>query len=121
MVRHLPPGHSVGYDCTCITTRPTTIAVLPVGYADGYLRKLSGLAQVLIGGQRAQVLGRISMNLTVVDVTAIPGVAAGDEAVLLGCQGEECIDADELAAWMESINYEALCLIGRLNSRVYTD
>ncbi len=121
LVRHLPPGHSVGYDCTCITTRPTTIAVLPVGYADGYLRKLSGRAQVLIGGQRAQVLGRISMNLTVVDVTAIPGVAAGDEAVLLGCQGEECIDADELAAWMESINYEALCLIGRLNSRVYTD
>lgn len=120
-VRHLPAGHTVGYDCTYTTTRPTTIAVLPVGYADGYLRKLSGRAQVLVGGQRAQVLGRISMNLTVVDVTGIPGVTAGDEAVLLGRQGEDCIDADELAAWMESINYEALCLIGRLNSRVYTD
>lgn len=120
-VRHLPPGHTVGYGCTYTTTRPTTIAVLPVGYADGYLRKLSGRAQVVVGGQRAQVLGRISMNLSVVDVTAIPRVAAGDEAVLLGRQGEACIDADELATWMESINYEVLCLIGRLNERVYID
>lgn len=120
-VRHLPPGHTVGYDCTYTTTRPTTIAVLPVGYADGYLRKLSGRGQVLIGGRRAQVLGRISMNLSVVDVSGIPGVAAGDEAVLLGRQGEGHIDADELASWMETINYEVLCLIGRLNSRAYID
>ena len=120
-VRHLPPGHTVGYDCTYTTTRPTTIAVLPVGYADGYLRKLSSRGQMLVGGRRAQVLGRISMNLSVVDVTDIPGVAAGDEAVLLGRQGKELIDADELASWMETINYEALCLIGRLNSRTYTD
>lgn len=120
-VRHLPPGHSIGYDCTFTTTRATTVAVLPVGYADGYLRKLSGRAQVLIDGQRAQVLGRVSMNLTVVDISHISGVRAGDEAVLLGQQGGDVIDADELATWMETINYEVLCLIGRLNSRVYID
>lgn len=120
-VRQLPAGQTVGYDCTFTTTRPTTLAVLPVGYADGYLRKLSGRAQVLIGGQRAQVLGRISMNLTAVDISHIHGVQAGDEAVLLGRQGGDVIDADELASWMETINYEVLCLIGRLNSREYID
>ncbi len=120
-VRRLPAGHTVGYDCTFTTARPTAIAVLPVGYADGYLRRLAGKAQVLIGGQRAAVLGRISMNLTVVDISHIAGVQAGDEAVLLGRQQDGCIDADEFAAWMETINYEVLCLIGRLNSRVYID
>lgn len=120
-VRRLPPGHTVGYDCTYTTTRPTTTAIVPVGYADGYLRCLSGRAQVLVGGERAPVLGRVSMNLSVVDVTHIAGVQAGDEVVLLGRQGQECIDADELAGWMGSISYEALCLIGRLNHREYTE
>lgn len=120
-VRRLPPGHTVGYDCTYTTTRPTTTAVLPVGYADGYLRHLAGRGQVLIGGQRAPVLGRVSMNLSVVDVTHIAGVQAGDEAVLLGRQGQDVIDADELAGWMESISYEALCLIGQLNRREYIE
>ena len=121
LVRRLPAGHTIGYDCTYTTDRPTTTAVLPVGYSDGYIRKLSNRGQVLIQGRRAPVLGRVSMNLTVVDVTHIPGVRAGDEAVLLGRQGEDEISAEELAGWMETINYEALCLIGRLNQRVYTD
>ena len=119
LVRQIPAGHTVGYDCTFTATRPTTTAILPVGYSDGYLRKLSNRGQVLIGGRRAPVLGRVSMNLTVVDVTEIPGVQAGDEAVLLGSQGEDEISADELAAWMETINYEVLCLIGRMNPREY--
>lgn len=121
LVRQVPAGHSIGYDCTWITKRPTKMAVLPLGYADGYLRRLSNRGQVLIAGRRAPVLGRVSMNLTVVDVTDIPGVDAGDEAVLLGRQGADEITADELAGWMETINYEALCLIGRLNRRVYQD
>jgi len=120
-VRRLPSGHTLGYDCTYTTTRPTTIAVVPVGYADGYLRCLSNRAQMLVSGQRAQVLGRISMNLSVVDVSDIAGVQAGDEEVLLGRQGGDTIDADELAAWMGTINYEVLCLIGRLNYREYTE
>lgn len=121
LVRQVPAGHSIGYDCTWITKRPTKMAVLPLGYADGYLRRLSNRGQVLIAGRRAPVLGRVSMNLTVVDVTDIPGVDVGDEAVLLGRQGADEITADELAGWMETINYEALCLIGRLNRRVYQD
>ena len=121
LVRQVPVGHSIGYDCTWITKRPTKMAVLPLGYADGYLRRLSNRGQVLIAGRRAPVLGRVSMNLTVVDVTDIPGVDVGDEAVLLGRQGADEITADELAGWMETINYEALCLIGRLNRCVYQD
>ena len=121
LVRQLPSGHTVGYDCTYTTTRPTTVAVLPVGYADGYLRGLSNKAQVLLGGKRAKVLGRVSMNQIVVDVTDIPGVQPGAEATLLGRQGGDEITVDELAGWMGTINYEALCLIGRLNKRVYVD
>ena len=96
LVRHLPPGHSVGYDCTCITTRPTTIAVLPVGYADGYRRAFSNKGQVLVRGRRAPVVGRVSMNTTMVDVTDIPGVAIGDEVVLFGSQGGEVITQKEV-------------------------
>ena len=121
LVRQLPAGHTIGYDCAYTTTRPTTTAVLPVGYADGYLRSLSNKGQVLLGGKRAKVLGRVSMNMISVDVTDIPGVQPGAEATLLGRQGGDEITAEELAGWMDTINYEALCLIGRLNHRVYVD
>lgn len=121
-VRIVPAGTGLGYGQTLTTTRPTRLAVLPVGYANGYLRKLSNRAAVLIRGRRAPVLGRVSMNLTLADITDFPGeVRAGDEAVLLGRQGEEAIGADEVAAWMETISYEVLCLIGNLNERVYID
>jgi alanine racemase len=103
------------------TSRPSTIVVLAVGYEDGYLRSLSNRAEVLIGGRRAPVVGRISMNLTLVDVTDLPEVQVGDEAVLLGRQGEEEITADEVAGWMETISYEVLCLFGNLNEREMVD
>ena len=76
---------------------------------------------MLLHGRRARVIGRISMNLTLVDVTGIDGVRVGDEAVLLGRQGAEEITADEIAGWMETISYEVLCLFGRLNHREMTD
>jgi len=120
-VRRVPAGSGLGYSHLFTTSRPSTIAVLPVGYDDGYLRKLSNCAQVLIHGRRVPTVGRISMNLTLVDVTGIDGVQVGDEAVLLGRQGEETITADEIAAWMETISYEVLCLFGKLNDREMID
>ncbi len=120
-VRRVPEGTGLGYGHSFVTRRKTRLAVLPVGYEDGYLRKLSNRASVLIRGRRAPVVGRISMNLTLVDVTDIDSVQAGDEVVLLGRQREEQITADEIAAWMETISYEVLCLFGRCNKREFVD
>nr|MBC8423060.1 alanine racemase [bacterium] len=94
------------------------IAVLPVGYSDGYPRRLSQQAHVLIGGRRAPVRGRVCMNLTMVDVTHIPDAAAGDAAVLLGAQGEERITAEKMADWLGTIPYEVLTLPGPTWRRV---
>ncbi|QQG65978.1 alanine racemase [Desulfobulbus oligotrophicus] len=121
-VRTLEAGRSLGYSHLFTTTRPSRIAVLPVGYEDGYLRVLSNRAQVLIHGQRVPVVGRISMNLTLVDVTDLGReVHPGEEVVLLGSQGEEEITADEIADWMQTISYEVLCLFGNLNARTMVE
>ncbi len=120
-VRKVPAGVGLGYGHIFTTSRPSTVAVLPVGYEDGYLRCLSNKAEVLIKGCRASVIGRISMNLTLVDVTDLEAVKPGDEAVLLGQQGQDEITADELAHWMDTISYEVLCLFGKMNDRVYVD
>ena len=118
-IKEVGPGYGISYGHTYVTRRKSRIAVLPVGYADGYLRKLSNKAQVLIGGRRAPVCGRVCMNATMVDVTDIPPVNLGDEVVLLGQQGDERITADEMAQWMDTISYEVLCLFGSFNERVY--
>ena len=120
-VRQLPAGAGLGYNHLSTTTRPTTVAVLPVGYEDGYLRVLSNRAEVLLHGRRAPVIGRISMNLTLVDATSIDGVRVGDEAVLLGRQGEEEKCQPDERMKMETISYEVLCLFGNLNHRVLVD
>ena len=125
-LRAVPAGEWVGYGCTWRTVRDSRLAVLPVGYYDGYDRRLSGVGQVLVGGQRAPVVGRVAMNMIVVDVTDSPAVQAGDEVVLLGrqaraAQGEaeqvepEQISADEMAAWLGSIHYE---VVTRINERI---
>ena len=120
-VREVPAGKGLGYSHLYTPTRPSTIAVLPVGYEDGYLRILSNRAFVLVNGHRAPVVGRISMNLTLVDVTGLGPVQAGDEVVLLGRQGTVEITADDIATWMETISYEVLCLFGNLNDRQLVD
>ena len=120
-VRTLPPGSGIGYGRTYITQRPTTVALVPVGYGDGYVRRLSNRAQVLVRGRRAPVVGRVSMDQIVVDVSAIPGVALEDEVVLLGRQGGEHIPAEEIAAWAETINYEVTTLLLPRVTRVYRD
>lgn len=111
-LKWLPPGDTVGYGRSYQVTRATRLAVLPVGYYDGYDRGLSNLAHVLIGGQRAPVRGRVCMNMVMADVTDIGDVAVGDEVVLLGRQGDEQISAEQLAGWMGTINYEVTTRIG---------
>ncbi len=118
-VKEVEAGAGVSYGHLFHTGRPTRLAVLPVGYADGYLRRLTGRAQVLIGGCRVPLVGRICMNLCMADITDMDGIVPGDEVVLLGHQGAEEITADELAAWQETISYEVLCLLGASNQRVY--
>ncbi|WP_028585537.1 alanine racemase [Desulfogranum mediterraneum] len=120
-VRQLPAGTGLGYGHSWTSARPTTIAVLPVGYSNGYLRRLSNRASVLIRGRRVPVVGRVSMNLTMVDATDLEQVEVGDEAVLLGTQQGEAISADEIGAWMETISYEVLCLFGGLNRRSFLE
>lgn len=111
-VRTVPAGETVGYGRRWKAPVESRVAVLPVGYADGYPRALSGCAHVLLGGMRAPVVGRICMNLTMVDVTHIPGVESGDEAVLLGRQGDEAVTAEDLAGWLGTIPYEVLVMPG---------
>lgn len=101
----------IGYGLSYRTTRETRLAVLPIGYSDGYDRRLSNRAYVLIRGQRAPVRGRICMNLTMVDITDIAEVALEDEVLLLGGQGNERIDAAQLASWADTIHYEVVARI----------
>lgn len=112
-LKSVPAGCGVSYGRTFVTKRPSRIAVLPIGYADGYSRALSNRAEVLVGGERAPVVGRVCMDLTMVDVTDIPGVEANDEVVLWGKQGEEEITVNEVAAWQDSISYEVLTRVGK--------
>ena len=99
-------GDYVGYGRTLRLGRDSRVAVLPVGYYDGYDRLLSGRGEVLVRGRRAPVAGRVCMNMTMIDVTRVPGVQVGDEVVLLGVQGEEEVTAEALGAHTATINYE---------------
>ncbi|MCF6285489.1 MAG: alanine racemase [Candidatus Hydrogenedentes bacterium] len=118
-VRNLESGSSVGYGRTYTAPTRMKAAMLPVGYADGYPRSLSNKAEVLIRGVRCPVRGSVCMDQMVVDVTNLPRVEAGDTAVLLGSDGEECITAAELACHADTIPYEILTGIGKRVPRVY--
>ncbi|MDD5718717.1 MAG: alanine racemase [Candidatus Krumholzibacteria bacterium] len=109
-VRAVPAGETVGYGRTWLASVASRVAVLPLGYSDGYPRALSGRAHVLIRGRRAPLCGRICMNLCMADVTNIPGAVAGDEAVLLGRQGDDRITVEQMADWLGTISYEVLTL-----------
>ncbi len=105
-IRDIATGDFVGYGRTYRATRAAKIAIVPVGYADGYSRALSNGANTLVRGMRARVAGRICMNLMMIDVTDIPGAAPGDEVILLGAAGDEKVTAEDLAAIAGTINYE---------------
>ena len=106
-VKTVPPGETVGYDRTYRTSSPRRIAVIPVGYADGFDRKFSGRGAALVRGVRCPVVGRVAMNMTMIDVSEA-SAEEDDEVVLIGEQGKEAIRADELARWSDTISYEVL-------------
>lgn len=118
-VKLLEPGRKIGYGGTHTVDKPTMVATVPVGYADGYRRSLSGSFYVLIRNQKAPILGRICMDQLMVDVTHIPDVKSGDRVVLMGTDGELTISAETLGAAAHSFNYEQVCDVGRRVTRVY--
>ncbi len=117
-IKKVPKDSFIGYGCTYRTTRATVLAVLPVGYYDGYSRGLSNSSYVLIRGQRAPIRGRVAMDFIMADITDIPGVNLEDEVILIGSDGEEAITADDLALLVETINYEIVSRINPLISRI---
>lgn len=119
-VKEVAAGQAVGYMGTFVTKAPSRIAVLPVGYADGYPRLLSNRARVIVGGEYAPVVGRVSMDLTIVDVSHLRGVAVGDEVILIGAGSGKRVDAVELARLCESVPYEILCGLSQRVPRVYS-
>ena len=118
-VKTLPAGREISYGGTYVTKADTVVATIPVGYADGYRRNLSGKFYVLIRGQKAPILGRICMDQMMVDVTHIPGAAVGDQVTLVGSDGGETIAMEEISAQADSFNYEFVCGISRRVPRQY--
>ncbi|GHT46441.1 alanine racemase [Endomicrobiia bacterium] len=110
-LRKVPAGFCVSYGRTFVTNRASVIATIPVGYADGYNRLLSNKGDVLVGGKRCPIAGRITMDMAMIDVTGVKGVFLGDEVVLIGTQGKEQIKVDELAKIQDTICYEVTCAI----------
>jgi alanine racemase len=118
-LKEVPAGQAVGYGGTFVTQERSRIVVLPVGYADGFHRLLSNRGRVIVRGDYAPVAGRVSMDLTTVDVTGIPDIEIGDEVVLLGESNGKTVDAREHARICETIPYEILCSISKRVPRVY--
>jgi alanine racemase len=116
-LRRLPAGRSLGYGRTFTTKRSSLIGLLPVGYAAGYSRLLSNRAACLHRGVRVPIVGRISMDLTMIDLTDHPSAGIGDEVVLLGRQGRERVTAEEMATWAQTIPYEIVCSVGGRSTR----
>ncbi len=119
-IKTIPSGEFIGYGCTYRTTHKTKIAILPVGYYDGYVRSTQN-AHVLINGKRAPIRGRIAMNMIVVDVTDIENLSIEDDVILLGKSGSESITAEDLASWSGTINYEVTTRINESLSRIIVD
>ena len=119
-LKHLPVGSGISYGLHFVTKRPTIIAAIPVGYADGYNRLLSNCGTVLVRGQRVSVAGNVCMDWTLLDVTDVAGVAAGDKVTLLGCDGDECVLAEQWAEQIGTISYEVFCQISKRVPRYYS-
>jgi len=114
-VKMMPAGSSIGYGLTCVISKPTKIAVVPVGYSDGFDRRFSNNGEVLINGTRCPVLGRIAMNMFVVDVSLSDNAKAEDEVVIIGIQGSNVVTVEEIANRIDTINYE---IISRINPKI---
>jgi alanine racemase len=119
LVKRLLPGQGVSYGHRFIAERPTTIAAVPIGYADGYNRLLSNRGEALLRGRRVRVVGTVCMDWTLLDVSHLDAVAVGDEVTLLGCAGDDCLDAGAWADKVGSITYEVFCNISKRVPRVF--
>ena len=117
-LKKVPAGVPISYGRTFVTKRESLIATVPVGYADGFSRGLSNCGEAIVRGRRVAVAGRVCMDMTMLDVTGVPGIAEGDEAVLIGARGGERITADDIAAKTGTIAYEVLCGISGRVPRV---
>ena len=113
LIVSLPAGARVSYGHRQELTRPSRLGIVPVGYADGYPRRMSGRAVVLVRGHRCQVVGNITMDTSMIDVTDLPDAREGERVTLLGAQGREVLTAHELAAWAHVIPYEIMCGISK--------
>ena len=120
-IRNMPSGTPISYGRTFTTKRPSTIGVIALGYADGYPRSFSNNSEVLVKGKRAPVVGRVCMDLTMIDLTDVGGAEESDEVVILGRQGNESITADELALKANTISYEILTTLGSRSKRTYVE
>lgn len=118
-LKKVPAGFMVSYGITHETKKPTTIATIPIGYGDGFSRLMSSNGDMLVHGQRAPIIGRVCMDLTMIDVGHIPEVEIGDEVVIFGRQGSASISADEIARFTDTINYEVVTRISDRVPRVY--
>ena len=118
-VRDVEPGTSIGYGQTFIAERPMRVGLIPAGYADGVARRHSNRAQALLRGGRVPLVGRVSMDQCVVDITEIHDARPGDVVTLFGADGADCISLDEFAAWSDTIVHEALCRVGSRVPRRY--
>ncbi|MBA2524422.1 MAG: alanine racemase [Pyrinomonadaceae bacterium] len=120
LLKWVPQGETIGYGCTFEASRKSLVATVPIGYDDGYLRGLSNRGHVIVRGTYAPVVGRISMDLTILDVTSVEGVELGDTVTLLGRSGDLEIPAEELARIAGTLSYEVTCGIGERVPRVYS-
>ena len=118
-VRDVPAGTGIGYGHTHRTARPTRIATLPIGYADGFQRSLSNRGRVIVAGRYAAVVGNVSMDMLTIDVGHIPNVYVGMPVTIIGAEGNACITAEEHAAQRGTIPYEVTCLIGKRVKRIF--
>ena len=119
LLKWVPQGETVGYGCTFEASRKTLVATIPIGYDDGYMRALSNRGHAIIRGVYATVIGRISMDLTLIDVTNVPGVELDDEVILMGHQGGLSITAEELGKTAGTLSYEITCGIGERVPRIF--
>ena len=117
LVKEVEPGRGVSYGKEYITDSITKIATVPIGYADGYLRKIAKKGRMLVNGVKVPIIGRICMDQCMIDVTNVHNIDRGDEAIIFGHEG---ITIDDLAGWLETINYEVACVIGKRIPRIYT-
>ncbi len=117
LVKEVEPGRGVSYGKEYITDSITKIATVPIGYADGYLRKIAKKGRMLVDGVKVPIIGRICMDQCMIDVTNVHNIDRGDEAIIFGREG---ITIDDLAGWLETINYEVACVIGKRIPRIYT-